>query len=404
MPKGKRSKKGAESRAKALALVRLWSVAIAVAVVALLGVWELVASGRASEMLARVRGPGHLVAKAGEIDAAIDAALVRLGITGVGSEATEDASRGRTWVTWEKSGRIPYGVGTFECNQVLTTAVLASGGRIVRVRESDPDWRGLRTIDMRFGTGTFETHRIVLKESVKPDDHEGWRGADGTPPRIAIVIDDIGYADSATVRDLFALAAPLSFSVIPWTPHATRLAGAATAAGREVLVHLPMEPDGYPEANPGERALLLEQTHREVESLVEDALAELPDATGVNNHMGSAFTRDRGRMRVVMGVLKEHERFFLDSMTTPESTGFSEAQRAGVRSARNNMFIDSLLDELGRLDVYAQLMALENIARRRGVAVGIGHPHPETLRVLKRAIPEMREGGIEFVPVSELTK
>ncbi len=386
-----------------MALVRFWSIAAAVTVVVVLGIWELVASGKAGVLVARITGPGDLVLKAREMDGAIDAALVRLGITGVESESEEREDGKRRWLMWEKSGKIPYGVGTFECNLIITRAVRGAGGRIVRVRESDPDWRGLRRIDMRFGAGGVETHRVVLKESERPENGSRPRAVEGAPPRIAIIIDDIGYANSNVARDLLALDVPLTVAVLPGTPHGPSLAREAAAAGRDVLLHLPMQPEGYPDTDPGDRALLLEQTHREIEARVTAALAEVPEAVGVNNHMGSAFTRDRGRMRTVMGVLKESGLFFVDSMTTPRSTGFSEAERAGIPSVRNNMFIDSRLDELGRLDVYSQLLGLEDIARRRGAAVGIGHPHPETLRVLKRAIPEMRERGFEFVLVSELT-
>jgi polysaccharide deacetylase 2 family uncharacterized protein YibQ len=403
MAKGKPRKRRADRRARAMALVRFSAIAAAVAVVVLLGIWEFVASGRAGDLVAGIAGPGDLVVKAREIDGAIDASLVRLGVTEVESESEEREGRRRRWLAWDKSGKIPYGVGTFECNLSITEAVREAGGRIVRVSESDPDWRGLRTIDMRFGAEGVETHRVVLKESVRPEGAERARAGDGAAPRIAIVIDDIGYANSTVVRDILTLDVPLSVSILPGTPHGPSLARRAAAAGREVLLHLPMQPEGYPDADPGDRALLLEQTHREIASRVADALADVPEAMGVNNHMGSAFTRDRGRMRTVMGVLKERGLFFVDSMTTPQSTGFSEARRAGVRSVRNNMFIDSRLDELGRLDVYSQLLALQDIARKRGAAVGIGHPHPETLRVLKSAIPEMKGRGFEFVLVSELT-
>ena len=402
MPKGKPRKKRADGAARAMALIRFWSLAVAAGIVALLGAWELVASGKAADILRGLRGPGEAAVAAREVDAAIDAALVNLGITEVDSEKEERESQGRVWMAWEKSGRIPYGVGTFECNLVITRAVREAGGRVIRARESDPDWRGLRTLRMRFGASGVETHRVVLKESERPETG-AVRRADGAPPRVAIIIDDIGYADSAVVRGFLELDAPLSLSVLPGTPHGSSLARRAAEEGKEVLLHLPMEPEGYPDADPGEGALLLEHGHREIATRVTELLSEVPGVVGVNNHMGSAFTRDRGRMRVVMSVIKESGLFFVDSMTTPESRGFDEAERAEIPSVRNNMFIDSRLDELGRLDVYSQLRALEEIALRRGEAVGIGHPHPETLRVLRGAIPEMRERGFEFVFVSALT-
>ena len=105
-----------------------------------------------------------------------------------------------------------------------------------------------------------------------------------------------------------------------------------------------------------------------------------------------------------MGVLRERGLFFLDSMTTPQSTGFSEAERAGVPTLRNSMFIDSQLDELGTVDIAGQLAELEAIARRRGGAVGIAHPYPGTLQSFRRLLPEMADRGIEFVSISDLAR
>jgi polysaccharide deacetylase 2 family uncharacterized protein YibQ len=109
-------------------------------------------------------------------------------------------------------------------------------------------------------------------------------------------------------------------------------------------------------------------------------------------------------MRVVMRKLKDAGLYFLDSMTTPESVGVSEARRAGVPTTRNRMFIDSPVDEQGRIDVESQLAELVEIARKRGEAVGLGHPHPETLRVLRKVLPELEREGIDLVFVSELVR
>ncbi len=402
MPKGRSRKK---RRPPAFQLTRLWLIAGAVLIVILLVVWELVGTGGALKLPGALLGRRDLSPSAERIDAAVGATFVKLGILDVKSEGEEREEGRRRWLHWEKQGRIPYGLSPFECNLEITNAVRAAGGRVLRIREREPDWRGLAALDMRFGVGEFETHRIQLKESPRTDDATrlGRWLRDG-PPRIAIVIDDFGYAGAARAAEFLELDVPITISVLPGTPRCRATAEAARSAGKDVLLHVPMEPLGYPEVDPGEGALLLRHTHREIRALLNAAIDEIPEVVGVNNHMGSAFTRDRGRMRTVIGVLKGRGLFFLDSMTTPQSTGFSEAERAGVPALRNNMFIDSQLDELGTVDIAGQLAELEAIARRRGGAIGIAHPHPETLRLLKRLLPKMAERGIEFVSVSELAR
>jgi polysaccharide deacetylase 2 family uncharacterized protein YibQ len=402
MPKG-RSRKARRSRA--FQLTRLWLIAGALAIVILLAIWELVGDGGSLTLPGGLLGRRDLSPAAERIDDAVGAVFVKLGILDVTSEGEEREEDRRRWLHWEKQGRIPYGLSPFEVNLEISSAVRAAGGKVLKIREGEPDWRGLTAIEMRYGVGGFETHRIRLKESPPTDGASHARRwlRDG-PPRIAIVIDDFGHADPSRVAGFLELEAPIAVSVLPGTPHCHAIAEAARAAGKEVLLHVPMEPLGYPEIDPGEGALLLDHTHWEIRTRLSGLIDEVPEAIGVNNHMGSAFTRDRGRMRTVMAVLEERRLLFLDSMTDPQSTGFSEAVRAGIPALRNSMFLDSQLDELGTVDVAGQLRELEEIARRRGGGVGIAHPHEETLRSLGRLLPQLEARGIELVAVSELAK
>jgi polysaccharide deacetylase 2 family uncharacterized protein YibQ len=256
---------------------------------------------------------------------------------------------------------------------------------------------------MRIGYGDIETHRLLLAES-PPSDRRDDRPAEGLPPRIAIVIDDFGNNGSETVMDLINLDHPITISVLPHCPHTTDLAHAAHRAGKEVIAHIPMQPRGYPEVDPGEGALMNDHTREQLIRRINAALDDVPHAVGANNHMGSAFTSQHIPMRVLMERLKSRDLFFLDSMTTPESVGVAEATRAGVPTTRNRMFIDSPVDEYGRIDVRSQLSELKAIALKRGEAVGLGHPHPETLRVLREVLPELESEGIQLVFVSELVR
>jgi len=401
---GKRSKKSiAEKRARALAMARLYLIAAAILVIAVLVLGELATTGGWSSLWARLAGPRDLTARAEELNDAIDARLVSIGVENVTGSVADRSRDGRIWRNWTKSGVIPYGMGTFYCNALITEAARSTGGEVIRVTESGPDWRGSLKIDMRLGVGGVETHHLALRESHEPTG-AGGSVLDGDRPRVAIVIDDFGYSRSSVVEGFLSMEFPLTVSVLPGTPYCEALAGEASSAGLEVLVHLPMEPARYPEIDPGEGALLLDQTHWEIRQLTNAALEQVPGAVGVNNHMGSAFCRDRARMSTVVAAVSSHGMFYLDSMTTPESSGFDVARSSGVPTARNNMFIDSPLDEEGRVDVLSQLSALEEIARRRGFGVGIGHPHPETLSALQEEVPRMQERGIEFVFVSELTR
>ena len=399
----KRKRKGKRRRGDGAGfwtLARVWLLSAALVVVLLLVIWEIAGSGGGVALFERIFGTRDLAPRAAEIDRAVSAALVGLGADGVASER-EEWTRGRHhWPHWETKARLPRDVGIYESNLAITKAVRGAGGSVVQVTEEGPDWRGLTTLEMHVAHGDFETHRIVLSESA--DEPAARAPASGARPKVAIVIDDLGYNRSAATHQLIGLGVPITISVLPHTPYAADIAEAAHRAGKEVLVHIPMEPEDYPELNAGEGVLLTSHSHAEIRELVSSAVDAVPYAAGANNHMGSAFTKDRARVRVVMETLRAEDYFFLDSMTTPESVGISEASRAGVPTARNRMFIDSSLDEHGRVDVESQLQDLAAIARRRGSAVGIGHPRKETISILARVLPRMQQQGIELVFVSEL--
>lgn len=260
-------------------------------------------------------------------------------------------------------------------------------------------------------------------------------------PTVAIVVDDWGNAQNETTRGLLRLDVPLTLSVLPGQPHsrhyalkATELALPAGAAGpgpaseavrerrargclaefrlsrrrdgappakrREVMLHLPMEPQGYPDVNPGPDFVRVGMPRDEIRALVDDALTGLPGVTGVNNHMGSAATADAATMDRLMDVLGRRGLFFLDSMTTARTVAAETARAAGLPALSSRIFLDQ--SDRSRDQVRTLLARLVRAARGTGGVVGICHPYPETLAVLAEELPRYERDGVRFVTVSEL--
>ena len=224
--------------------------------------------------------------------------------------------------------------------------------------------------------------------------------APGQHGKVAIVVDDLGRGTHAA-RQLLAIGQPLTFAVLPGEAHAAKVAELAHAAGHEVILHVPMEPQGFPVVDPGEDALLVGQPDAQLREQLLALLRRVPHAAGANNHMGSRFTEDARAMAVVMAVLRERGLFFVDSLTTSRSMGADAAAAAGVSLARRDVFLDNVA-EVGA--IAKELRQLARKARRNGAAVGICHPYPETLQALRQELPRLAAEGIEFVPVSALVK
>ncbi|MEO7794264.1 MAG: divergent polysaccharide deacetylase family protein [Thermoanaerobaculia bacterium] len=226
--------------------------------------------------------------------------------------------------------------------------------------------------------------------------------ASGQPrARIALVIDDLGR-DVAAVERLTTLAplsanVQLSYAVLPFESRTSEVVEALRRHGAEVLLHLPMDPEGA--ADPGPGALLAGMSKRDLAAATAAALAAVPGAVGVNNHMGSKLSGDRTAMTAILGEVKSEGRYFLDSRTTAESVGFEVARDLGIPAASRDLFLD---DEVTKVAITAQFAKLLALAREQGAAIAIAHPHPATLAVLAEAIPRAVADGFEFVPVSYL--
>ncbi|GFO57095.1 hypothetical protein GMSM_41020 [Geomonas sp. Red276] len=222
----------------------------------------------------------------------------------------------------------------------------------------------------------------------------------GGPGRLAIIIDDMG-ASPRDLQALLSIGLPLTFSVIPSLAHARDVADAAHSAGAEVMIHMPMEPEGYPQQPLEKIGLLLSMSDGEVEQRARSYFGMVPHATGANNHMGSRFTQDAGKMEVVLKVLKEKGFFFVDSKTSPASVGSRVARRMGVRTGDREVFLDNVQSVPA---IRSQLEKAAAIAGKRGEAIAICHPHPATIQTLKAALPELAASGITFVHASALVR
>lgn len=217
-------------------------------------------------------------------------------------------------------------------------------------------------------------------------------------PRVAIIIDDLGY-HLAAGRRAIDLPGPVSFAVLPGTPRAAALAERAHRKGKEILLHLPLQ------ANAEDKrrepiGIDLDMNREMLATTFDAALSSVPHAVGVNGHRGSLLTRHPGHMLWLMHEIRAREPlFFVDSYTTVHSVALQMATEAGVRAVRRDVFLDP--DPLPGT-VVQQFERMKRIARKRGVVVAIGHPYPNTLAFLERELPKLGEQGIELVTISEL--
>jgi hypothetical protein len=214
--------------------------------------------------------------------------------------------------------------------------------------------------------------------------------------RVAVVIDDVGYSLD-NLEPFLATKLDLSLSVLPGLPHSREAARRIRDAGKEVLLHLPMQAQNG--SNPGPVAVLTQMSDEEIRRLLDAALDEVP-ATGANNHMGSLATADERIMRVVLEHLEGRGLFFLDSRTTPESVALRVAREVGALALKRDVFLDN---DPAIEAMRGQLFEALALAEQRGQAVLIGHvQNPQIVGLLEAALPELERRGLELVRAGEL--
>ncbi len=215
-------------------------------------------------------------------------------------------------------------------------------------------------------------------------------------PRIAIIIDDLGYGLSLGERAL-SLPGPVAYAVLPATPRGRALADKARAIGKEVLLHLPLQSAASGTADdPG--GLKLDMTRAQFADTFSAAFESVPHVVGVNSHRGSLLTRHPGHMGWLMEEISSRgDLFFVDSYTTDQSIALKLAREAGVPAVKRDVFLDP---DRAPGTIEREFARLKKLARQRGFAIGIGHPYPRTLTLLEHELPKLEQEGFELVGIS----
>lgn len=216
--------------------------------------------------------------------------------------------------------------------------------------------------------------------------------------RLALVIDDCGLTMEG-IDELLILDQPLTFAVLPHHRYSAAIARQVAGQGKQVILHLPMESVG------GERfeqtTITTAMTQEQIRSSTSEAVAAVPQISGVNNHQGSKATADGRVMNVVLQVLQEQGLFFLDSRTSAGSVAYRTAKNRGMRAAENDHFIDNSADVEA---IKREIRTAGNLAVSQGEAVAIGHIRPHTVTAIRDMLPELANMGVKLVYVSELAR
>lgn len=216
--------------------------------------------------------------------------------------------------------------------------------------------------------------------------------------KLAVIVDDCGY-DMSSVRTLLNTGLPLNFAVLPYKPYSSDVLEMIKSDGRVAMLHLPMEPMDRSAMSEGSSTICTDMSKDKILELTRKAINSLPGVSGVNNHQGSKATADSATMTTVLQELRNQDLFFVDSRTSSKSVARDKAVAMGVPTARNDIFLDNSSDVQA---IRKQIYKAMDIAEKNGSAIAICHARPNTAKAWSMYAEEIKNTGIELVPITDL--
>jgi len=285
--------------------------------------------------------------------------------------------------------QVPPRASLFKINDAVAQAMEVLGGEVISGRERPGRVLGT-ALDLRVGYGDRVTHAIVVEPNPDLSD---------TGSEIAFVVIDLDPASEPLFRSFMESKIPFTIALRPDLPHAGRAGREVKDAGRELFLHLPMEPRGYPRVDPGKNAILLDLSRVEIEERISRSLGALGDPQGIVTRMGSAAVNDPDVMHAVLGEVKRRDILFVDA----HGSGPSVVEETGEEMGARTLTLGATLDGSGSpAAIRARLDQLIQTAQQRGALAVAVRANSVVLTVLEAERDKLEKEGVAIVPASKL--
>lgn len=276
-------------------------------------------------------------------------------------------------------------------NSIITGHVELSGGEVVSGVETA---RGTSQILEIMDKIKSEKYKVTIY-------YQTYKTTARSSAMLAIVVDDFGYYNNQLLQDFCDLDPNITFSILPSLPHSREIMQRAVASGHETMIHIPMEPIDYPRNNPGENAIYVHMSEREIRRKIQGFCSELDLCLGANNHMGSLATADKDIMKTVLSEIKAKDLYFVDSRTSQSSVAYDVARELMVPSLENDLFLDT--PDLSDATLDNKINRLRQLQQKKERILVITHCNSrEQLEYLQKFLQRVKDIDIELVPVSRL--
>lgn len=284
-----------------------------------------------------------------------------------------------------------------QANHTLTQSLEDSGIEVMKGRE-----RIGRSLDQQVillvGAGGQATHEIILSRMPVIDGDPAQSDA-----RMAIIV--YGFGDDLELATSFVkLAAPFAVALPAGTRDGARLFKAAREQGREVVLHLPLEPINYPQVDPGPGTILVTMKPQDITRTVRRYLDQSGPVAAVANHMGSLATQDMTVMAAIFRELHRQRIPFLHVSPAAGAVCKALSSDLGVAYAEPDAVVEYEARATAPAVLEQRWKSLLEDARNRGQFVVLMRATPATRKFLPAALDPKRLKGVSIVPLASLLR
>jgi polysaccharide deacetylase 2 family uncharacterized protein YibQ len=217
--------------------------------------------------------------------------------------------------------------------------------------------------------------------------------------RIAIMVSGLGISAKATTAALSGLPSGVTLGFVPYAADVQHWVSEARQSGHEVLLEVPMEPNDFPDSDPGPHTLRTGADENANLQRLMWTLSRFTGYAGVTNLLGERFMSEANALSPAMTYLARRGLYFYDNGAVPQSVAPQVAGPTATPFAQANETLDGIqtAQEIDR-----HLSALEDEARAHGSAIGSGFLYPVTVERIAVWAKGLQGRGFVLVPVSAI--
>jgi len=215
--------------------------------------------------------------------------------------------------------------------------------------------------------------------------------------RIAIFVGGMGLSVKGTDSAIKLLPEEVTLGFAPYGKSLQSWIRKARNHGHEVLLQIPMEPYDFPDNDPGPYTLLTSLSADENLKRLKWLMTRFVGYAGVTNYMGAKFTATPGHLKNAFAEFAKRGLIYIDNGASQRSKAKQIGRETGLGVATADLLIDA---NPSKAAIDNALNQLENIARRRGIAIGYASGLPISIKRISKWSKSLERRGIVLVPVS----